>query len=146
MRIEFFDDEIESIRFFDVETQKTIVPIEEIDIVPANDLLFSDSDSEEIIKGTKELLNKLDDVILSSTIESDLELIKQNICDTHLYPYAAFLSKNYGIWDYMNHPLLIYSDEEVIEENIKHIITETTSYIQEMVQEKKLLPDHSEGR
>ena len=140
VRIEFFDDEIESIRFFDVETQKTIVPIEEIDIVPANDLLFSDSDSEEIIKGTKELLNKLDDVILSSTIESDLELIKQNICDTRLYPYTAFLSKNYGIWDYMNHPLMIYSDEEVIEENIKHIITETTSYIQEMVQEKKLLP------
>ena len=140
VRIEFFDDEIESIRFFDVETQKTIVPIEEIDIVPANDLLFSDSDSEEIIKATKELLNKLDDVILSSTIESDLELIKQNICDTRLYPYTAFLSKNYGIWDYMNHPLMIYSDEEVIEENIKHIITETTSYIQEMVQEKKLLP------
>lgn len=140
VRIEFFDDEIESIRFFDVETQKTIVPIEEIDIVPANDLLFSDSDSEEIIKGTKELLNKLDDVILSSTIENDLELIKQNICDTRLYPYTAFLSKNYGIWDYMNHPLIIYSDEEVIEENIKHIITETTSYIQEMVQEKKLLP------
>ena len=140
VRIEFFDDEIESIRFFDVETQKTIVPIEEIDIVHANDLLFSDSDSEEIIKGTKELLNKLDDVILSSTIESDLELIKQNICDTRLYPYTAFLSKNYGIWDYMNHPLMIYSDEEVIEENIKHIITETTSYIQEMVQEKKLLP------
>ncbi len=140
VRIEFFDDEIESIRFFDVETQKTIVPIEEIDIVPANDLLFSDSDSEEIIKGTKELLNKLDDVILSSTIESDLELIKQNICDTRLYPYTTFLSKNYGIWDYMNHPLMIYSDEEVIEENIKHIITETTSYIQEMVQEKKLLP------
>ena len=140
VRIEFFDDEIESIRFFDVETQKTIVPIEEIDIVPANDLLFSDSDSEEIIKGTKELLNKLDDVILSSTIESDLELIKQNICDTRLYPYTAFLSKNYGIWDYMNHPLMIYSDEEVIEENIKHIIIETTSYIQEMVQEKKLLP------
>ena len=140
VRIEFFDDEIESIRFFDVETQKTIVPIEGIDIVPANDLLFSDSDSEEIIKGTKELLNKLDDVILSSTIESDLELIKQNICDTRLYPYTAFLSKNYGIWDYMNHPLMIYSDEEVIEENIKHIITETTSYIQEMVQEKKLLP------
>ena len=140
VRIEFFDDEIESIRFFDVETQKTIVPIEEIDIVPANDLLFSDSDSDEIIKATKELLSKLDDVMLSSTIESDLELIKQNICDTRLYPYTAFLSKNYGIWDYMNHPLMIYSDEEVIEENIKHIITETTSYIQEMVQEKKLLP------
>ncbi len=140
VRVEFFDDEIESIRFFDVLTQKTIVPIQEIDIVPASDLLFSKEDSEEIVQGTKDLLNKLDDVMLSSSIENDLELIKQNICEARLYPYTAFLKKTYGLWDYMNKPLLIYSDPELIEESTKHLVTETTSYIQEMVQEKKLLP------
>ncbi len=140
VRVEFFDDEIESIRFFDVLTQKTIVPIQEIDIVPASDLLFSKEDSEEIVQGTKDLLNKLDDVMLSSSIENDLELIKQNICEARLYPYTSFLKKTYGLWDYMNKPLLIYSDPELIEESTKHLVTETTSYIQEMVQEKKLLP------
>ncbi len=140
VRVEFFDDEIESIRFFDVLTQKTIVPIQEIDIVPASDLLFCKEDSEEIVQGTKDLLNKLDDVMLSSSIENDLELIKQNICEARLYPYTAFLKKTYGLWDYMNKPVLIYSDPELIEESTKHLVTETTSYIQEMVQEKKLLP------
>lgn len=140
VRIEFFDDEIESIRFFDVTTQQTIVPIQEIDIVPANDLLFSQEDSDEIQNGVSNLLNKLDDVMLSSSIENDLELIKQNICESRLYPYTAFLKHNYSICDYMDHPLLIYSDPELIEESTKHLITETTSYLQEMVQEKKLLP------
>ena len=140
VRVEFFDDEIESIRFFDVATQKTIVPIQEIDIVPASDLLFSKEDSEEIIQGTEDLLNKLDDVMLSSSIENDLELIKQNICEARLYPYTAFLKKTYGLWDYMNKPVFIYSDAELIEESAKHLVSETTAYIQEMVQEKKLLP------
>ncbi len=140
VRIEFFDDEIESIRFFDVTTQQTIVPIQEIDIVPASDLLFSQEDSDEIQNGVSNLLNKLDDVMLSSSIENDLELIKQNICESRLYPYTAFLKHNYSLCDYMDQPLLIYSDPELIEESTKHLITETTSYLQEMVQEKKLLP------
>ncbi len=140
VRIEFFDDEIESIRFFDVTTQQTIVPIQEIDIVPASDLLFSEEDSDEIQSEVSNLLNKLDDVMLSSSIENDLELIKQNICESRLYPYTAFLKHNYSLCDYMDHPLLIYSDPELIEESTKHLITETTSYLQEMVQEKKLLP------
>ena len=140
VRIEFFDDEIESIRFFDVTTQQTIVPIQEIDIVPASDLLFSEEDSDEIHNGVSNLLNKLDDVMLSSSIENDLELIKQNICESRLYPYTAFLKHNYSLCDYLDHPILIYSDPELIEESTKHLITETTAYLQEMVQEKKLLP------
>ncbi len=140
VRIEFFDDEIESIRFFDVTTQQTIVPIQEIDIVPASDLLFSQEDSDEIQNGVSNLLNKLDDVMLSSSIENDLELIKQNICESRLYPYTAFLKHNYSLCDYMDQPLMIYSDPELIEESTKHLVTETTSYLQEMVQEKKLLP------
>lgn len=140
VRIEFFDDEIESIRFFDVTTQQTIVPIQEIDIVPASDLLFSEEDSDEIQNGVSNLLNKLDDVMLSSSIENDLELIKQNICESRLYPYTAFLKHNYSLCDYLDHPILIYSDPELIEESTKHLITETTAYLQEMVQEKKLLP------
>lgn len=140
VRIEFFDDEIESIRFFDVTTQQTIVPIQEIDIVPASDLLFSEEDSDEIHNGVSNLLNKLDDVMLSSSIENDLDLIKQNICESRLYPYTAFLKHNYSLCDYLDHPILIYSDPELIEESTKHLITETTAYLQEMVQEKKLLP------
>ncbi len=140
VRVEFFDDEIESIRFFDVETQKTIVPIQEIDIVPANDLLFSDDNIQEIEQGINKLLEKYDDVMLSSSIENDLELIKHHICETRLYPYTSFLKNTYGLWDYMNKPVVIYSDNDVIEESTKHIIDETTAYIQEMVQEKKLLP------
>ena len=54
----------------------------------------------------------------------------------------ALLEKTSGLWKYMDHPQIILSDEDSIYENIRHLLEETTVYIQEMVQEKKLLPKY----
>ncbi len=43
IRIEFFGDEIDSIRYFDTETQKSIESIDKIDIYPATEFLVDDS-------------------------------------------------------------------------------------------------------
>ena len=43
IRIEFFDDEIESIRFFDAETQKSIESVENINIYPNTEFLIEDN-------------------------------------------------------------------------------------------------------
>lgn len=42
IRIEFFDTEIDSIRFFNPDTQRTIRATDEAVLVPASDILFSD--------------------------------------------------------------------------------------------------------
>ena len=44
VRIEFFGDEIESIRYFDAETQKSIEEIDEISIYPASECLSEDGE------------------------------------------------------------------------------------------------------
>ena len=48
LRIEFFDTEIDSIRFFDVTTQKTVRTADEVFIVPASDVLFTAEEVNEI--------------------------------------------------------------------------------------------------
>ncbi len=143
VRVEFFDDEVESIRFFDADTQKTMFPAKEVRIVPASDLLFTEADVEEIMRKSEELLQKQDDVMLSSAIEADLALIQENIREPRLYPYTALLSQTSGLWEYLDNPLIVYSDEETIKESARRLVEETTAYIQEMVQEKKLLPRFS---
>ena len=51
IRIEFFDDEIDSIRFFDSETQKTIEKVNNVKIIPASELLIEDTtDVENVLK------------------------------------------------------------------------------------------------
>lgn len=51
-RLEFFDDELESIRIFDPIGQKSVRQVDEIDITPAQEM--------EILKGEKKLGNILD--------------------------------------------------------------------------------------
>ena len=143
IRIEFFDTVIESIRFFDVVSQKTIEKMNEVKIVPASPVLFSKDEIEEIIKKAQEILDEENDDVLREQIAFDLEDIENNLFEKRLYPYRALLKDVYGIWDYMPNALVIYSDNEMIEESYKSMMEDTIAYIQEMHQEKKLLPKYT---
>src|SRR5699024_3709671 len=59
IRIELFDDEIDSIRIFDKNSQRTIEKIEEVEIGPASELLYNKEDYSKVIKGiSKQIENK----------------------------------------------------------------------------------------
>lgn len=139
VRIEFFDTEIESIRFFDVSTQKTVRKIDHVNIVPASDVLFTMEEVKEI----KEKALKMTNGILPGEIEADLNAMEAGVFERRMYPYMALLDKTSSILDYMNQPLIIFSDEKAIQESVRRLIEDTTAYIQEMVQEKKLLPKYA---
>ncbi len=143
IRVEFFDTEIESIRFFDVATQKTIETVKEVQIVPASDVLFTDEQIRTIREKAEEILQKENNSILSETVETDLELMESHLFDKRMYPYAALLDNCAGIFDYMENPQIIISDEQLVKEAVKAFIEETISYVQEMVQEGKLLPKYT---
>ena len=61
IRIEFFDDEIESIRFFDSDSQKSISSIDSISILPFSEFITFSSVSEEH-SGKQKFLPLYDDV------------------------------------------------------------------------------------
>jgi len=50
VRIEFFDDEIESIKTFDLLTQLSIESVPSVRIIPFHEALFSQTDIEQVIK------------------------------------------------------------------------------------------------
>lgn len=140
VRIEFFDNEVDNIRFFDESTQKTLLPLNEVKIVPASDILFSDSEKKEIRKKAEAILADSGDVMLESAVNSALDLIDQSISEPGLYPYYALLDHTAGIADYMNRPLIVIGDEDLVRDSVKHLNEEALTYMQEMVQEKKFLP------
>ena len=142
-RIEFFDDEVESIRSFDPDTQKTIAPISSITIVPASDVLFSAEEIDEIKQKAEALLQEQNDSMLDTAVRTDLDLLQEGIRQPRLYPYAALLSKTSGLWDYMTQPLVIYSDPQAVHDAAKRLRADTVAYIQEMVQEHKMLPRYA---
>ena len=58
-RIELWDDEIDSIRSFDVESQRSIENIENIEIYPAMELVLTEEEKEEGLKRIKKDADKL---------------------------------------------------------------------------------------
>ena len=140
IRIEFFDDEIESIRFFDIVSQKTVEAVNEVEIVPASDFLLTEAQLEEIIDNANRRLEKENDTILSMNIENDLETLKTGVREVQYYPYLSLLSETASLIDYMDSPLVLLSNEAEIKESAKRLNEETIAYMQELVQEKKWLP------
>ena len=140
VRIEFFDNEVDNIRFFDAGTQKTVLPLQEVKIVPASDILFSAQEKTEIRRKVNDWLKENGDPMMESNLSTMLDLIDHDIVEPGSYPLYALLDQAADITSYMKDPLILYSDEELIRSAIKHMNEETISYIQEMAQEKKLLP------
>src|SRR5699024_913930 len=56
VRIELFDEEIDSIRYFDVGTQRSLEQKEKIDILPAAEIILTD---EDLVAGADRMENAL---------------------------------------------------------------------------------------
>src|SRR5690554_854681 len=67
IRIEFFDDKIEQIRIFDVETQRTVKIINEIGIKPLTELFYHDELLDQAI-------NKLNSFMTRHTLSNEEEV------------------------------------------------------------------------
>ncbi len=139
IRIEFFDTEVESIRFFNIQTQKTTEYMNEARIVPATDVLFTDEEITTISRKAREMLEDAPLSALRNTVETDLMAMESHVFEKGMYQYFALLDHAYGIWDYMARPTLVVSDEELIRASIRKLNEETIVYVMEMANEGKML-------
>ena len=122
VRIEFFDDEIESIRFFDIAKQTSISAIEEVSILPASDILLSEKD--RLASGEKlyASLEKEQEIIgqtlfdnLRNTIDDLVYQINDGQIDEKIYKYYGFLSsEHYSIFNYCQSFTKVFVDLNAI--------------------------------
>jgi len=79
VRIEFFDDEIDSIRTFDVISQRSLERIEEIAILPARELIYDDKRRDEILDKISNSLNEYLKKLSKKDVEGFKEKIEEKI-------------------------------------------------------------------
>ncbi len=132
-RIELFDNEVDSIRTFDILSQRSIDILDRARIIPANEILVLDEYREEIIEGiekdlkkalSKEDLNKKERETLDNKfnkyknyLEEDLFISNRNL----LLPYIPdeYLSSIIG---YLKEDAIVFVDEpKRIEESLRGI-------------------------
>ncbi|MCR4855404.1 MAG: transcription-repair coupling factor [Erysipelotrichaceae bacterium] len=128
LRIEFFDDVIDSIRLFDHETQRTLERIDEAEICFAKDVFFSDEEKSYLKENVP---------AESGQMELDLEYISSDIYRQSQYFYCCYFERAH-LKDYFPDACIYLSDEEKIDAHLKMLSDETFTYIQEMHEEHKL--------
>ena len=108
VRIEFFDDEIESMRYFDLAKQTSIGMLDEVTILPASDILFNDEDLAKSgdklyanIEKDKEVIGLTLFEKLRDTVDDLAFTLSEGQIDEKFYKYYGFLTKDhYSIFDY----------------------------------------------
>lgn len=128
LRIEFFDDVVDSIRFFDNSSQRTIDKVDEVDICFAKDVFFNDEEKKYLKENVK---------VLSGQMELEMEYIMNDIYNQSQYFYYCYF-ENSHLLDYFDDVELYSSDKEKIDAHLKFLNDETIAYIQEMHEENRL--------
>lgn len=138
IRIELWGDSVDSIRLFDISTQRSIKNIDEITIYPATEFLLTqdiDSICENILD--KKYTNKVKEII-----DADIESIREGNYQSKMQKYfEAFYPVSDTILDYLSDDYLIFIDEASrIKQRNENIISENENVIELLTEKQKVIP------
>lgn len=119
IRLDFFDDELDQIKIFDVETQKSITVLEATTIQPATDLIVSETryeQAKQIIEAQfntyRTTLSGIDKKHITEGFAATQYRLSNHTRDNQLLPYALhFFGKETNLLDYFDGQALVVIDE-----------------------------------
>ena len=153
IRVEYFDDEIDSIRFFNLVSQRTVQVLKEIEILPASELVVSknilDSKIIELENKLKDLQNKefnLKHEVISK-ITYEINALKNRNNNSIFYKYYSYILDNNtsSLLDYFDkdNTLFIISNLTAIKDNYSLFMQEMLDYKQELYENNNRFIDYN---
>ncbi|MCK9535993.1 MAG: transcription-repair coupling factor [Bacilli bacterium] len=134
VRVNLFDTEIESLKLFDVETQKSIKQVNNYQIYPLNELIYSDDEfqlaADKIRKDCSTVPRFLDNDLTDMGNYENLERINKYIRYIEPQP-VTFL-------DYLESKIVIYQDYQRLKENYQQMISDLSNYLDHLDKPKNL--------
>ncbi|WMJ22067.1 transcription-repair coupling factor [Paludicola sp. MB14-C6] len=136
VRIEFWGDQVDTMAFFDIETQRRTERVDIVSITPANEVLFDSMD---------DLANKIEALIAKTKLQKakevfgkDLDHLRSRIL---LNSYDKYLCLAYDtpatIFDYLQDPICFVSEYSSMKERCK-------TYLWQYQEDIKLLLEEGE--
>ena len=139
VRIELWGDEIDSIRYFNISSQRSTEMMQEIEIYPAYEFLL-----EKDLKTISEnIQNKNNNSIFKEIVENDIELIESGEYINKIDKYFnSFYEEQNTLLDYLGEQFIIFLDEcSKIKARIENIKKDNASIVKDLVEKKKFVPD-----
>lgn len=148
IRIEFFDNVIESIRFFHVNDQSSYTKTDSVEILPATLNLLSEDEIknakntilQQSEKDLKHFLNQQDRDEFINNVNNEIENFEENRYSNQFYKYIGFLQGFHcNLTDFFNEDYLIISNKIENEANLSRLISESDSFLNELFELRKCI-------
>lgn len=149
-RIEWFDDEIDSIRTFDPDDQRSIDRIDSVTITPAREIIADESRYRNAADHAADLLQKqLEKMtakqakdVLSDTIGEEIAKLREGEYFQGIYKYISLLyPERQTIIDYMPEDTVMVIDEPLrLIETARQLERDEAESVTDLLGEGKMLP------
>ena len=159
VRIEFWGDEVDSIRYFNLSSQRTTEMTDKVTIFPAHEYLLDYELKEDILPEYSEIIKNVSNKIrkkyveevekdnLVQIVEADIEAIQNGEYISKIDKYFnEFYSMRSTFLDYLSNNCLICIDENVkINQRIDNIVIENNNLIKSLIDKERFVPESIEN-
>jgi len=118
LRLDFFGDELETIKTFSPESQRTLEKVSEAVLSPSSEILVSPGEIEEIVKKA-EVLQENMPVTKSELLKRHIERLLSNPSSLDFKEMKPFVSPGAAfLWEFWDEPRIFIESFDQFEENL----------------------------
>lgn len=138
IRIEFWGDEVDSIRYFNLASQRSTEMCKEITIFPAHEFVLERPTNEVIQTIQKEYQDKFEEVV-----KQDIEQIENGDYISKIDKYFnCFYEKSGSLLEYIGKDNILFLDEiSKIKARAKNIIEDNHNLQNMLIEKEKIIPE-----
>ena len=139
IRIELWGDEIDSIRYFNIVSQRSTVQIDNITIFPSHEYILESSINEVCNR----MKNNIFEGKKKEILEKDIEEIKNGNYISKIDRYFnCFYEEQENLLDYLSEDYIIFVDEKNrTNSRRENILQDTGGLIKSLIEKQKIIPD-----
>jgi transcription-repair coupling factor (superfamily II helicase) len=149
-RFEWFDDEVDSIRSFSVEDQRSIDKLVEANLPPCREII---ADKQRFTNAAQHISERLDEQLsrmtdrqaklrLQETVGHEVEQLREQQYFQDIFKYISFLyPERHTLFDYMPPDSLLFIDEPLrLIETSKQLERDEAEMVTDLLQAGRILP------
>ena len=163
VRIEFWGDDVDSIRYFNISSQRTTEMTDKISIFPAHEYVLDFEHDQKNLPEYSQIVDKICKKINSkkeeflektnnpkikgqnstANFEADIEAIQNGAYISKIDKYFnEFYEKKSSFLDYLSENTLLIIDEETkVSQRIENIIIENNNLIKTLIEKERFVPE-----
>lgn len=151
IRVELFDDEIDSIRYFDADSQRSLEKVSTITIGPVKELLVK---KEDMLRGAERLETAIAAALknmkssdkkeqLMQTMHYDVERLRNLETFQEMYKYSTYFYEHpSSLLDYLPEDgLIIFDEMSRIQESVQTLDTEEAELHKLLLEQQQIVPN-----